>query len=99
MKDWEMVILTLEGCKYCEHLKEKLNELNIPYINIDAIQNSELADKLEQYYGCDSYPMIILNKPYNIIWLSKTVMELSSNIRVFNTIEELTKDIFKIFNQ
>lgn len=99
MKDWELAILTLEWCDYCKQTKERLDNLNIPYINLDATQHPEIATKLEQYYGCNFYPILILTKPINIIWLSETFMELSNSIRVFKDIDELTEDIFKIFNQ
>jgi glutaredoxin len=99
MKDWELIILTLEWCGHCKQLKEKLNNLNIPYTDIDSLKTPELGDKLEQYYGCDKYPMIILTQPYNIIWLSETFMLPSESIRVFDSIYDVVEDIFKIFNQ
>jgi glutaredoxin len=99
MRKWDMIIFTLEGCEYCKTLGEGLQILNIPFNNIDVSYNSNIGDKIEQLYKCDSYPMVVLKEPYNCVWLPESSLLSSPNIKIYNNIYGLIDEIFNTFNK
>jgi glutaredoxin len=99
MGEWKMAIFTLGGCEYCKQLKEGLDTLEIPYINIDVSNNPNLGYKIEQLYKCYSYPMVVLKEPYNYVWLPESSLLPSPNIKVYNNLYELIDEIFNTFNK
>jgi len=38
---YDLTIFTIPFCSYCNRLKKRLDELNIPYLDYDVIENSE----------------------------------------------------------
>jgi len=41
-----IVIFSLDGCFHCKNLKNSLNKLNIPFIDVEIGQNQKLWDKV-----------------------------------------------------
>jgi glutaredoxin len=97
MDKWQMEIFTLSGCDYCKSLEQGLKLLGITYNNINVTNNDFLADKLEETYQCESYPMIILKGPLNKIWLPESSLLPSPQIRIYNSIPQLLEQIKQIY--
>jgi glutaredoxin len=95
----EVITFTLEGCKYCEELEEKLGKEGIEYRNIDVSRNSEIGDMIEGTYKCTKYPMVVLHSPNrSIVWLSETELLPSINIRIYDNINQIITEIKYEFN-
>ena len=46
-----IVIFSLDGCFHCKNLKNSLNKLNIPFIDVEIGQNQKLWDQeLQKIY-------------------------------------------------
>ena len=83
-------LLTLSGCRYCEWLMNDLNNNNIPYVNIDAEEWSNISDKIEEEYKTSSYPIVLIEKQDKLIVIvSETDLETSETLRTFDTIPNL----------
>ena len=56
-------ILGIDGCQYCEKIKEKLTEGNIEYryIDIDLPENEQEATEVLNYAQSDRVPIIVVN--------------------------------------
>ena len=95
----EVITFTLEGCKYCEELERKLGKEGIKYKNIEVSRNSEIGDMIESTYKCTKYPMVALHSPNrSIIWLPNTELLTSTNIRIYNNINQIITEIKNEFN-
>lgn len=86
----EITIYTLPYCNYCSLLKGTLDNLEIPYKNIDIEVNPLIGDWLEDTLKTESYPIIYFKKRDGeyIYILSDTDLETLKGVRIFNTIEE-----------
>jgi glutaredoxin len=83
-------LLTLSGCNHCNLLKNGLDAEGITYTNIDADVYSAFADQVEFKFQTKLYPIVFLEVEENVITLlSETNLELSDEIRTFNSIPEL----------
>ena len=99
MKERELVVFTIHGCEYCNKLKDGLDKKGIGYRNIDVSRNDDIGDMIESTYKCTKYPMVALHSPNrSIIWLPETDLLLSVNIKIYNTIKQLIKEIENEFN-
>lgn len=99
MRDKEIIAFTIEGCRYCEELERGLDNEGIKYRNIDVSRNSEIGDMIESTYKCTKYPMVALhNSDRSIIWLSETELLTSINIRIYNNINQIIKELKNEFN-
>jgi glutaredoxin len=95
----EIIIFTIEGCEYCNKLKEGLDEKGIKYKNMDVSRNDEMGDMIESTYKCDKYPMVILHShSRSLIWLPETELAPSPYIRIYNNINQIIKEIVNEFN-
>lgn len=82
-------ILTLEYCDACNWLKSELGSEKIEYVNIDAEQNSEFADSIEEKFKTKHYPIIFLESDKNVITiLPETELEPSPTLITFTTIPQ-----------
>jgi glutaredoxin len=94
-----LILYTLSNCIYCKVLIGKLKEENIKYTEIiidnGESYNNKLGDKLEERYQTQSYPIAELIDEYKnkISFISKTNLESQDNIIIFETIDELIKQI------
>lgn len=57
-----IVIFTLNGCFHCKNLKNRLNELNIPFIDVEIGQNQKLWDQVVEQTGHNVLPTIFIKK-------------------------------------
>lgn len=56
----EIIVFTMDGCSYCEALKEYMAEENISYTQLDS-STSEGRKKIEKY-GIQSFPTTFVLK-------------------------------------
>ncbi len=61
MKD-KIYVFTLDGCAYCTFLKNKLNDLNIPFTEIEVTVNGHLWDQVVKQTGLDNLPTVYIQK-------------------------------------
>lgn len=56
-------VLGIDGCPYCEEIKQKLTEGNIEhrYIDIDLPENEQEATEVLNYAQSDRVPIIVVN--------------------------------------
>ena len=97
---YEMSVLTLKNCIYCNWLKGKLSELGIQYkefiIDDGTEYNNTLGNVIEKDYKTENYPIVQLYlKPEMklINFISKTDLEPRDGICIFDTIDELITKI------
>lgn len=57
-----IVIFTLNGCSHCKNLKNRLNELNIPFVDVEIDQNKKLWDQVVEQTGHNVLPTIFIKK-------------------------------------
>ena len=93
---YDINILTLTNCIYCNWLKGKLSELGIKYretiIDNGSEFNTELGNLMEYKYKTENYPIVLLNliPEYELItFISKTDLESQKGICIFDTIDDL----------
>lgn len=55
-------VLTLKGCEHCKDFKEELVKANTVFEDLDADDNGELADSVEELLGVDTYPIAIIEE-------------------------------------
>jgi glutaredoxin len=58
----EVVIFTLNGCSHCIDLKDKLNDVSIPFTEIEITNNQKLWDKVVNQTGHNVLPTIFIKK-------------------------------------
>ena len=95
----EITLYTISDCKYCQALKGTLQELRIPFNNIDVEQNESVGDYLESKLETEYYPIICYKKApgeYTYI-ISETNLEKLSRIRIFNSIEEALEILLQYY--
>jgi len=89
-------ILTLEYCDACNWLKSELKNEKIEFVNIDADQNSDLANSVEEKFKTEHYPIIFLESDKDIITiLPETKLEPSPILHTFTTIPQAIELIKK----
>ena len=64
-----ITIYTLEGCSYCKWLVTELDNIKLPYRNINVIENDELATSLEDMLNTTIYPIVHISKPLTDVYL------------------------------
>ena len=90
----EVIIFTIEGCRYCEELKNKLDKEEIGYRNVNISRNGGVGDMIESTYKCTKYPMVALHSvDRSIIWLPETELLSSINIKIYSNINQIIKEI------
>lgn len=55
-----ILVFTLNGCTHCNELKEKLNELNIIFHDIEITKNRNLWESIIYQTGYDVLPTIFI---------------------------------------
>ena len=89
-------LLTLSGCDYCDWLKSELDGCGITYDNIDADQFSDFADKVEDKFQTETYPIVFIETKDTVLTIvPETKLETSDTLRTFDTIPELVNIIKK----
>jgi glutaredoxin len=57
-----IVIFTLNGCGHCQSLKKRLNDISIPYTEIEIGVNEEIWKQVVKQTGEDVIPTIFIKK-------------------------------------
>lgn len=65
-------VLVLNGCEVCKGLKNILKSNAIEHTILDADENSDLADYIEDLLGVDNYPIIMVEGDVQIAYLYVT---------------------------
>jgi glutaredoxin len=74
----------MDGCEYCDTLKDMLDEKDVEYLEIDVLDKKDEFEKIVKISGEDSVPTIIVGK------------QILAPKKTFNTIEEAFKIIIKL---
>ena len=53
-------VFTLNGCSHCSYIKTKLNEISIPFHDVEITQNRQLWDQIILQTGYDLIPTIFI---------------------------------------
>lgn len=99
MRKWDMIVYTLEGCGYCDQLKNGLNEEGIGYTDVNITHNDILGDKIEKLFGCENYPMVELKHPQHLVWIPQATLVHSPHVKMYTTIEYLINQIKNIHDK
>jgi glutaredoxin len=57
-----IIIFSLNGCSHCKNLKNRLTELEIPFIDVEIGQNQKLWDQVVEQTGHNVLPTIFIKK-------------------------------------
>lgn len=58
----QIFIFSLIGCGHCRTLKEKLNELSIPFTDLEINSNREIWDQVVKQTGLNILPTVFIKK-------------------------------------
>jgi glutaredoxin len=89
MKDKKLIVFILKDCSYCDEIINKLNEMNIPFFEMDINQYSDYWEKVITHTGFDFVPSIII--------MNKDKLDIYMAARDFSDINELIKIIEEKF--
>jgi len=62
---YNLTLFTMPFCSYCNGLKKRLDELNIPYLDYDVIENREDWLLIVEELGIDILPTTYINEVDN----------------------------------
>lgn len=99
MRKWDMVVYTLEGCRYCDQLKSGLRKEGIGYTDENITRNQILGDEIEERFGCENYPMVELKYPQHLVWIPQVTFVHSPQVKMYTTIEYLINQIKNIHDK
>ena len=57
-----IIIFTLNGCLHCKNLKNRLTELEMPFIDVEIDQNQKLWDQVVEQTGHNVLPTVFIKK-------------------------------------
>jgi glutaredoxin len=85
-----VIVFTLDGCKYCVSLKKLLNKHKISFSEIEVSTNKEIWDKVVSQTGYNLLPTVYItedNSDEGTIFVPdvdyKTLGELIKNIKKY----------------
>lgn len=58
----EISVFSMKGCPHCENLKNKLNENNIEFVEIDIDENELIYERFSKKVNNDYLPAILMGK-------------------------------------
>lgn len=58
----QIFIFSLIGCGHCRTLKEKLNEMSIPFTDLEINSNREIWDQVVKQTGLNILPTVFIKK-------------------------------------
>jgi glutaredoxin len=95
----EITIYTLSYCQHCQTLKGALDNLKVPYTDVDIDVNPLMGDWLEDNLKTESFPIIYFKKREGeyIYILSETNLETLNGVRIFNTIDEALEILLQYY--
>lgn len=90
----EIRIMTLSWCDICTWLKSELDEIGITYTNIDAEQFSDFADKVEEKFKTEAYPIVFIEHGDKVTTIvSETSLDTSDELLTFDNVPHLVSII------
>jgi glutaredoxin len=57
----QIYIFTLDGCGHCVTLKNSLNNLQIPFIELEVGKNTEIWNEVVEQTGHNSLPTVFIS--------------------------------------
>ena len=95
----EIILYTLLYCQHCQSLKGALDNLGVPYTDVDIDLNPLMGDWLEDNLKTESFPIIYFKKQEGeyIYILSETNLETLNGVRIFNTIDEALEILLQYY--
>lgn len=60
--DNHIFVFSLNGCGHCRTLKEKLNELEIPFTDLEINSHREIWDQVVKQTGHNILPTVFIRK-------------------------------------
>lgn len=60
--DNQIFVFSLNGCGHCKTLKEKLNELSIPFTDLEINSHREIWDQVVNQTGLNILPTVFIRK-------------------------------------
>lgn len=58
----QVVVFTLNGCSHCTSLKTKLENVSIPFTEIEITSNQKIWDKVVEQTGHNVLPTVFIKK-------------------------------------
>jgi glutaredoxin len=58
----QIVVFTLDGCRFCIDLKKELKKSEIPFSEIEISSNQTIWDKVVEQTGHNLLPTVYVNK-------------------------------------
>lgn len=86
--DKVIILYTMEGCPYCLMMKDKLNELEIPYVDRDINKHKDEYDMFVEVTESDFVPafMVLENidtEPQSYLYVpEKDFNEIDEGVRI-----------------
>jgi glutaredoxin len=56
----KIVVFTMDGCGHCKSLKNRLDEISIPYIDIEINQNEHIWNQVVSQTGHNLIPTVFI---------------------------------------
>lgn len=56
----KIVLFTLQGCEHCSSLKQRLNQLSIPFNEIDVEKSNEIWEQVVDEIDDDYVPLTLV---------------------------------------
>ena len=60
--DNQIFVFSMNGCGHCKTLKEKFNELSIPFTDLEINSNREIWDQVVKQTGLNILPTVFIKK-------------------------------------
>lgn len=84
----KVIVFSLNGCGHCQTLKARLNELTIPYQDIEINKNRTIWDQVVSQTGHNVLPTIFIQKDEDgngpIYLPGKDFFETEEAIKIIN---------------
>ena len=55
-----VIVFTLKGCGHCTELKKELNDLDIPYSEIEISENEKIWNQVVKQTGHNALPTVFI---------------------------------------
>ena len=82
---YNLTVVTLSGCEFCNRFKRILNDENIRFKELVCDKDPGFCDDVEYYTGCDLYPMVIVNTSTGL----RITLCLTNDYQKINTTKQL----------
>lgn len=102
----KIVLYTLDGCNRCDRVMKEFKTLGLRYEKRVCENDSEECDGLEDFTGCDTYPIVIVvTSTKNSVYIAmqsskegnkKKVLNMSSTLETYSSLEEMIKRVSEL---